>query len=102
MKREELMKDMLDSIRRLNEECQSRVEFERKLIEIINEKDKQIESCRQYCLDKDKEYNNLEEEFDKLKEEAVSFRTQVEAMFLKEREMFIWENGVLKVMDTSY
>lgn len=97
-----LTKDMLDSIKRLNEECLSRVEFEHTLLDVIDKKEQLIETYKELIDEKDKRIGQLEEEFENLKEEACSFRKQIEKMFLKDREMFIWENGVLKVMDTSY
>ena len=102
MMRLNLTKDMLDSIKRLNDECNSRVEFEKQLIQCIENKNEEIEKYKKSCDNKDREYEKLEEEFKKLQEEACSFRRQVEEMFLKEREMFVWENGVLRIMDTSY
>ena len=101
-KRLELTKDMLDSIKRLNEECLSRVKYEGHLINIIEQQNNTIDSYINNLNDKDKELECLKEEFEKLKNEACSFREQVEKMFLKEREMFYWENGILKVMDTTY
>lgn len=93
----DMIEDMLNSIKRLNDECNSRTEFEQKLLEIIEEKDKTIQKYVSICNEKDKEIDRLEHEYEELEKEALSFKSSVEKMFLSENEMFVIEDGVLHV-----
>ena len=93
----DIVEDMLNSIRRLNDECNSRAKFEQKLLEIIDEKDKTIQRYVSMCNEKDREIDRLDYEYKELEKEALSFRDSVEKMFLKENEMFVKEDGILYV-----
>lgn len=93
----DIIEDMLNSIRRLNDECESRVKFEQKLLETIEEKDKTIQKYISMCNEKDKEIDRLDYEYKELEKEALSFKSSVEKMFLSENEMFVKEDGVLYV-----
>ena len=75
-----LIADMLASIQRLNEECQSRVNFERKLMEVIQQKDNayteqtaSMLTLRSEFGDLSKKYAELGAEHDILKETVIEF-----------------------------
>lgn len=93
----DMIEDTLNSIKRLNDECNDRVKFEQKLLEIIEEKDKTIQNYISLCNEKDKEIDRLEYEYKELEKEALSFKSSVEKMFLSENEMFVIEDGILHV-----
>lgn len=75
-----LIADMLASIQRLNEECQSRVNFEHKLMEVIKQKDNayteqaaSMLTLRSEFGDVSKKYAELNVEHEILKETVIEF-----------------------------
>ena len=97
----ELIQDLLKSVKRLNEECSERVEFENKLMEAIEVKDERIKKLQIYCDAYCNERDRLQEELDMTKQEAYRFKEQVAEMFLKDGEQFVWNDEKLEVYKDS-
>jgi len=97
---ESMIKDLLASVKRLNEECASRVEFEHKLLEVIDDDIKEIDRLQQNNSEYFARIRILEEELETLKEEASRFKEGAEKLCLKPDQSFVWNaEGELEIYE---
>lgn len=84
-----IIEDLLDSVKRLNEELNSRVNFEQNLISVISAKDAEIIKLKDIINRKDREISDQVDEIEEMDEEIKKFVAFSSSHILKDGEQFV-------------
>lgn len=84
-----IIDDLLNSVKRLNEELNSRVSFEHNLLTVISSKDAEISVLKYNLENAEKQKDALDEKVDEMDKEIKKFVEFASANLLKPGEQFV-------------
>jgi len=95
----DLMQHLMNSKYSLAQEVVKGTEYEQALINMIDERVRDVESLRAYVQEKDTQIAKLEDELQQTTDEANKFKDEVQRLFLKPEQKLIWNNGSLEIYE---
>ena len=93
------VEDLAESVKRLTDELAHRVRHEERLRKLIDEKERRINELEAHCVTLNSELNNLESEYDKVKEESERFIACVSEAVCKDTEQLLWNGDIIELYD---
>lgn len=85
-----LMEDMLASIKRLNEELDSRCQFEEKLLKYVDDSNTQLENYRKNIHDANAQLDKYRENWESCKINCRKLEEFINKTFLKEGQQVVF------------
>ena len=95
------VEDLAESVKRLTDELSHRVRHEERLRKVIDEKERRINELEAHCMTLNSDINNLESEYDKVKEESERFIAYVSEAVCEPTEELLWNGDIIEIYDNA-